>query len=107
MAKKSLKDALEWLEKSEARQAVIEDLDKSIEYRKSELLWLTGSSIGLDFDRTFSQHDLRRTEVRWIEFLKNMPNKLIEIESLKEASDEEVKDSEIQENIDALADFNV
>ena len=77
MAKKNLIEALESLKKTEAREAILADLEKSVQFRKDELCGLTGDSIGIDFDKHFSQHDMRRTEIRWIEFLKHLPDKLI------------------------------
>ena len=63
--------------------------------------------LGLDFDQKFSQHDVWRSELRWIEFLRNMPDKIIAMEEVKENKETATKDSEIQENIDALEGMNI
>jgi len=103
----NLSEALENLKSTDAWKAILDDLDVSTKYRKDNLLWFNADMLWLDFEQKFSQHDLWRSELRWIEFLRNMPDKIIAMEELKEQKDGEIKESEIQENIDALEGMNI
>ena len=107
MAKKALVDALESLKDSDAWKAIVEDLDRSQKFRENQIFGYTGDMLGLDFQQIYSQHDLIRSELRFIEIVKHIPEKLINMEKEKMAKEEIVAASEIQENIDALSELQL
>lgn len=107
MAKKSLVDALEGMIASDARKAVVEDLQRSQKFRENQVFGYTGDMLGLDFEQHFSQHDLIRSELRFIEIVKHIPEKLINMEKQKIAEQEVMDAAEIQQNLDALGDLQM
>lgn len=107
MAKKALVDALESLKESDAWKAIVEDLERSQKFRENQIFGYTGDMLGLDLMQTFSQHDLLRSELRFIEIVKHIPEKLINMEKEKIAKEEIVAASEIQENLDALSEMQL
>jgi len=90
---------------SEARKAVVEDLNRSQKFRENQIFGYTGDMLGLDLAQHYSQHDLIRSELRFIEIVKHIPQKLIEMEKEKIAQQEVVEEVKIQENLDALSDM--
>lgn len=93
----------------ETREALVEDLNKSMNWRINRLLWKT-HEYKLDniiLDDAYTTEDLYRTENRWIECFENLPTKLAEELKVKEGQIEEVKDAEIQEQLDALSSLEV
>ena len=102
----TLKDKLSKVKDKDCREALIADLDKSIKWRKDRLLGKT-HEYKFDseeyMDKDYTEADLFRTENWWIECFKNLPAKLVEELKLKETQVEEVKEAEVQEQIDALA----
>ena len=101
-----LKDKLSKIKDKDCREALIADLDKSIKWRKDRILGKT-HELRLDSEdyneRDLNEADLFRTENWWIECFKNLPAKLVEELKLKETQVEEIKEAEVQEQIDALA----
>lgn len=98
---------MENLQSTEAWKYIIEDLERSYESRKTLLLGLGNpqDSMGLDFDKPYSQHDLWRNELRWIEILKDIPAKIIRMEEVKKVKEEAEKVSNIQAQLDALTEM--
>lgn len=101
-----LKDKLSKIKDKDCREALIADLDKSITWRKNRILGKTheykfDSEPYMDTD--YSEADLFRTENWWIECFKHLPEKIAEELKLQETKVEEMKDAEVQEQIDALA----
>ena len=93
----------------ETREALVEDLEKSMNRRINRLLWKT-HEYKLDnivYEDAYTTEDLYRTENRWIECFENLPTKLAEELKVKEGQIEEVKDAEIQEQLDALSSLEV
>ena len=93
----------------ETREALVEDLEKSMNWRINRLLWKT-HEYKLDnivYEDAYTTEDLYRAETRWIECFENLPTKLAEELKVKEGQIEEVKDAEIQEQLDALSSLEV
>lgn len=93
----------------ETREALVEDLEKSMNWRINRLLWKT-HEYKLDniiLDDAYTTEDLYRAENRWIECFENLPTKLAEKLKLEEGQIEEVKGAEIQEQLDALSSLEV
>ena len=93
----------------ETREALVEDLEKSMNWRINRLLWKT-HEYKLDnivYEDAYTTEDLYRAENRWIECFENLPTKLAEELKVKEGQIEEVKDAEIQEQLDALSTLEV
>lgn len=93
----------------ETREALVEDLERSMNWRINRLLWKT-HEYKLDniiYEDAYTTEDLYRAENRWIECFENLPTKLAEELKVKEGQIEEVKDAEIQEQLDALSSLEV
>lgn len=93
----------------ETREALVEDLEKSKNWRINRLLWKT-HEYKLDIindDDAYTTEDLYRAENRWIECFENLPTKLAEELKVKEQQEEASKQAEVQEQIDALASLEV
>lgn len=93
----------------ETREALVEDLEKSMNWRINRLLWKT-HEYKLDnivYEDAYTTEDLYRAENRWIECFENLPTKLAEELKVKEGQIEEVKGAEIQEQLDALSSLEV
>ena len=93
----------------ETREALVEDLEKSMNWRINRLLWKTHEyklDDIIEWD-AYTIEDLYRAENRWIECFENLPTKLAEELKVKEGQIEEVKDAEIQEQLDALSSLEV
>lgn len=93
----------------ETREALVADLEKSMNWRINRLLWKT-HEYKLDniiYEDAYTTEDLYRTENRWIECFDNLPQKLADELKVKEWQIEEVKDAEIQEQLDALSSLEV
>ena len=89
----------------ETRDALVEDLEKSMNWRINRLLWKT-HEYKLDnivYEDAYTTEDLYRTENRWIECFENLPTKLAEELKVKEQQEEATKQAEVQEQIDALS----
>ena len=101
----SLKDIINVKDK-ETKEALLADLDKSIQRRQNRLLGKT-HEYKLDcYDPEwvdYKQQDLWRMKNWWIECLRCLPEKLVEELKVKEWQVEEMKEAEVQEQIDALA----
>ena len=64
----------------ETREALVEDLEKSMNWRINRLLWKT-HEYKLDnivYEDAYTTEDLYRAENRWIECFENLPTKLAE-----------------------------
>lgn len=93
----------------ETREALVEDLEKSKNWRINRLLWKT-HEYKLDIindDDAYTTEDLYRAENRWIECFENLPTKLAEELKVREQQEEASKQAEVQEQIDALASLEV
>ena len=93
----------------ETREALVADLERSMNWRINRLLWKT-HEYKLDnivYEDAYTTEDLYRAENRWIECFENLPTKLAEELKVKEGQIEEVKDAEIQEQLDALSSLEV
>ena len=93
----------------ETREALVEDLEKSMNWRINRLLWKT-HEYKLDnivYEDAYTTEDLYRAENRGIEWCANLPTKLAEELKVMEGQIEEVKDAEIQEQLDALSSLEV
>lgn len=103
---KGLQERLGKVKDKETREALIADLDKSIQWRENRLLGKT-NEYKLDeyevMDKGYGLADLYRSENRWIECFKNLPNKIAEELKVKEGQVQEMEEAEVQEQIDALA----
>ena len=89
----------------ETREALVEDLEKSKNWRINRLLGKT-HEYKLDnivFEDAYTEGDLYRAENRWIECFENLPTKLAEELKVKEQQEEATKEAEVQEQIDALS----
>lgn len=89
----------------ETREALVEDLNKSMNWRINRLLWKT-HEYKLDnivYEDAYTEEDLYRAENRWIECFENLPTKLAEELKVKEQQEEATKQAEVQEQIDALS----
>ena len=93
----------------EVREALVEDLEKSKNWRINRLLWKTHEYKldNLDYDDAYTTEDLYRAENRWIECFENLPTKLAEELKVREQQEEASKQAEVQEQIDALASLEV
>ena len=93
----------------EVREALVEDLNKSMNWRINRLLWKTHEyklDTIIDWDY-YTRQDFIRAENRWLECLDNLPNKVKGILEEKEKSEQAVSEAEIQENLDALTDLEL
>ena len=101
-----LKELAGKLKDKETREALIADLDRSYKWREDRILWRT-NEYKLDTyevnDKEYTTEDLYRNANWWIECFKHLPVKLSEELKLKEWQVEEIKEAEVQEQIDALA----
>lgn len=89
----------------ETREALVEDLEKSKNWRINRLLGKTHEyklENILEWD-AYTEEDLYRAENRWIECFENLPSKLIEELKVREQQEEATREAEIQEQIDALS----
>ena len=89
----------------ETREALVEDLEKSMNWRINRLLWKT-HEYKLDnivYEDAYTEEDLYRAENRWIECFENLPTKLAEELKVKEQQEEATRQAEVQEQIDALS----
>ena len=96
---------LDAIKDKETREALIADLEKSKKWRFDRLCGRTHEfKLNLIVpDDAYTVEDFSRAEIWWTECFKNLPAKLVEELKLKETQVEEMKDAEVQEQIDALA----
>ena len=93
----------------ETREALVEDLEKSQNWRINRLLGKTHEyklENIIEWD-AYTDEDLYRAENRWIECFENLPNKLAEELKMKEGQEEATAQAEIQEQLDALSSLEV
>ena len=93
----------------ETREALVEDLNKSMNWRINRLLWKT-HEYKLDnivYEDAYTEEDLYRTENRWIECFDNLPTKLAEELKQRELQEQATKEAEVQEQIDALSNLEI
>ena len=93
----------------ETREALVKDLEKSINWRMDRLLWKT-HEYKLDniiYEDAYTTEDLYRSENRWIECFENLPTKLAEELKVRETQEEATEQAEIQEQLDALSSLEV
>jgi hypothetical protein len=93
----------------ETREALVEDLEKSMNWRINRLLWKT-HEYKLDnivYEDAYTTEDLYRSENRRIECFENLPTKLAEELKVKETQVEATEQAEIQEQLDALSSLEV
>lgn len=93
----------------ETREALVADLEKSMNWRINRLLWKT-HEYKLDnivYEDAYTTEDLYRSENRWIECFENLPTKLAEELKVKETQVEATEQAEIQEQLDALSSLEV
>ena len=93
----------------ETKEALIEDLEKSRNWRINRLLWKT-HEYKLDnicYDDAYTTEDLYRAENRWVECFENLPTKLAEELKVKEQQEEATREAEVQEQIDALSNLEI
>ena len=89
----------------ETREALVEDLEKSKNWRVNRLLGKT-HEYKLDniiMEDAYTEDDLYRAENRWIECFENLPTKLAEELKQRQIQEEATKEAEVQEQIDALS----
>ena len=89
----------------ETREALVEDLEKSKNWRINRLLGKT-HEYKLDniiYEDAYTEEDLYRAENRWIECFENLPTKLAEELKQREIQEEATREAEVQEQIDALS----
>ena len=89
----------------ETREALVEDLEKSKNWRINRLLGKT-HEYKLDNiipEDAYTEEDLYRAENRWIECFENLPTKLSEELKQRQIQEEATKEAEVQEQIDALS----
>ena len=93
----------------ETREALVEDLNKSMNWRINRLLWKT-HEYKLDnivYEDAYTTEDLYRTENRWIECFDNLPQKLADELKQRELQKQATKEAEVQEQLDALSSLEV
>lgn len=93
----------------ETREALVEDLEKSQNWRINRLLGKTHEyklENIIEWD-AYTEEDLYRAENRWIECFENLPNKLAEELKMKETQEQATEQAEIQEQLDALSSLEV
>ena len=93
----------------ETREALVEDLNKSMNWRINRLLWKT-HEYKLDniiYEDAYTEEDLYRTENRWIECFDNLPQKLADELKQRELQEQATKEAEVQEQIDALSNLEL
>lgn len=93
----------------ETREALVADLEKSMNWRINRLLWKT-HEYKLDnivYEDAYTTEDLYRSENRRIECFENLPTKLAEELKVKETQVEATEQAEIQEQLDALSSLEV
>lgn len=93
----------------ETREALVEDLNKSMNWRINRLLWKT-HEYKLDnivYEDAYTTEDLYRAENRWIECFENLPTKLAEELKVKEQQEQATREAEVQEQIDALSNLEL
>ena len=93
----------------ETREVLIEDLEKSKNWRIDRLLGRTHEyklDNILDWD-SYMDDDLVRAENRWIECFDNLPTKVVNELKMKEAQVEEMKEAEVDEQINALSSLEL
>lgn len=93
----------------ETREALVEDLEKSKNWRINRLLGKTHEyklENIIEWD-AYTEEDLYRAENRWIECFENLPNKLAEELKMKETQEQATEQAEIQEQLDALSTLEV
>lgn len=93
----------------ETREALIEDLEKSKNWRLNRLLGKTHEyklENILEWD-AYTQEDIYRSENRWIECFEDLPEKLYNELELKETKVEERNAAEIDEQINALSSLEL
>ena len=93
----------------ETREALVEDLNKSMNWRINRLLWKT-HEYKLDnivYEDAYTTEDLYRAENRWIECFDNLPTKLAEELKQRELQEQATKEAEVQEQIDALSNLEI
>lgn len=93
----------------ETREALVEDLNKSMNWRINRLLWKT-HEYKLDniiYEDAYTTEDLYRTENRWIECFNNLPQKLADELKQRELQEQATKEAEVQEQIDALSNLEI
>lgn len=93
----------------ETREALVADLEKSMNWRINRLLWKT-HEYKLDniiYEDAYTTEDLYRTENRWIECFDNLPQKLADELKQRELKEQATKEAEVQEQIDALSSLEV
>ena len=93
----------------ETREALVADLEKSMNWRINRLLWKTHEYKldNLCYDDAYTTEDLYRAENRWIECFENLPTKLAEELKVKEEQTQATEQAEIQEQLDALSSLEV
>lgn len=89
------------------RLMLIDDLNKSINWRTNILLGYTNEMwlerIDLDY---FYKPDVYRKYNFWLECLENLPNKLAEKEAEKEEVDAQIEVADLEESYNALSNLN-
>ena len=101
-----LKEYADKVKDKECREAIKEDLDKSLKWREDRILGKTNEYKldSIDYsEASYTVEDLYRVENWWIECFNNLPSKILEALKVKEVKVEEMADAEVQEQIDALA----
>lgn len=93
----------------ETREALVEDLEKSMNWRINRLLWKTHEYKldNLCYEDAYTTEDLYRAENRWIECFENLPTKLVEKLKMEESQEQATGEAEIQEQLDALSTLEV
>ena len=93
----------------ETREALVADLEKSMNWRINRLLWKT-HEYKLDnivYEDAYTTEDLYRAENRWIECFDNLPQKLADELKQRELQEQATKEAEVQEQIDALSNLEI
>ena len=91
----------------ETREALVEDLEKSKNWRINRLLGKTHEYKLDTYEECYTEEDLYRAENRWIECFENLPTKLAEELKMKETQEQATEQAEIQEQLDALSSLEV
>ena len=95
----------EWFKDTDIRKKILEYLEGRVSMRVEVLKGKTGE-LGVDFDTRYSQHDLMRSEVRFIEnVMMNIPEEIIAQELNKQKQAEAEKLEEAQAEVEALSEL--
>lgn len=108
MAKeKDLISLFENFKDTEIRKTMLEYLERRVDMRAEVLKWKTGE-LGLDFDQRYSNHDIMRSEIRFIEnVMMKIPDEIIAQEEIKKREKEAEELAIAEAEVNALSEMQL